>query len=101
MRDHDARATAAPQMLLDALLSERIECTRCFVEDQNSRLIRESTSNLQPLALSTAEICPAFLHIAPVTPGARGDLVMDECVLGGADHLGFGDRAIPQRKIVA
>ena len=49
-------------ILLDNPLAFVVERTRCFVEDQNSRLAQECASNRNTLALATRQAAAAFAN---------------------------------------
>ena len=60
MRDDQTGAAAATQVIVDLLFDFGIERARGFVQDENARFYSEGSRDFQALALSAAEVSPAF-----------------------------------------
>ncbi len=61
----------------------------------------QSAGDLDPLALSAAEVRAALADQAVVVPGSRRDVVVNARVLQRLRYLRLADRRIPQREVVA
>src|SRR6202000_156392 len=87
MRDDDARATPPPEVVVDCLLSDRIEGGRGLVHHQNGRIGNQRSGNLDTLTLTPPEISPPLVDVAIVIARARRQVVVNLRILDRGDQV--------------
>src|SRR5690606_31936658 len=101
MRDDDAGTAPPAQIGHDRLLTEGIERAGRLVKHQNRRVASQSTGDLEPLTLASAEVAPVFLDLAVITTAPAHDHIVDHGVLGGLHHAFERHGIIPQGQILS
>src|SRR6185295_19973744 len=76
VRDDQAGAAAAAEVIVDRLLGGRVERAGRLVEHEDARVADQRERDLHALPLTAAEIAAAFLDRARVPAGARGDVLV-------------------------
>src|SRR5215218_7611468 len=81
VRNDDARAAATPQIVVDDLLGDRIQRSGRLIEHQDGWIGHKCASDLDPLALTPAEIGSGFVDVAVIISRADRDLLVDGSIL--------------------
>src|SRR6202012_3361303 len=101
MRDDDAGAAPAAQIVVNRLFGNRVERSGRLIEHDNRRICYQRAGDFNSLTLAPAEIRSAFVDIAIVVSDARGDLLVNRSILEGLRDFRLGNGGIPQCQIVA
>src|SRR5262249_14387268 len=96
VRDDDAGASATPQIVVDLLFNDRIECSRRLVEHDQRRIANQRPRNLDSLPLAAAEVRAALVHIAIVISRARVNLIVDRGILEPLRYIDVRYARIPE-----
>src|SRR6186713_2703146 len=100
MRDDDAGAAGAAQIIVDRLLRDGIERGGRLVENDDRGTTDERTGDLDALTLTAAEIRPTLVDIGIVIASPDGDLVLDLAVLQRPGQIDVRNSPVPEREIV-
>jgi len=101
MRDNDAGAAPAPQVVVDGLFGDRIQCGRGLVHHKNGGIGDEGPCYLDTLTLASAEVGATFIDVAIIVPWARGEIVMDQGIPRRRKQVTIINGGIPKGQIVS
>src|SRR6516225_8562910 len=88
-------------MVVDKLLRVRIERRGRLIEHENRRIADQRPRDLDPLALTPAEVCATLPDITVVIAKPGRDFILYRRILERLRDVRLGDAAGPEREVVA
>ena len=98
--NNDAGYTSVSYRFDDLVFGLGIKGTGCLIQNNNSRLLCQSTGNLHTLTLTAGKILATFDQLMLIPLRSLHNVIVNSGIVGSQNHLKIFDTVIPHLDVV-